>query len=452
MKALFLTNFYPPTSRGGYEEWCYEVTQTMRAHGHDIQILTSRHEAIQLVATDDDWVHRELYLEMELASLSNGLGFFTTRSARAKANLKCLRQHLADLTPDVVLIWGMWNLQRALPVAVEQLMPGRTVYYMGDYWPTLPSQFLYYWQAPAQSWKTFVPKAILGFCARQILARETLPVPVFEHILFPTQFMQDEFQHRGVKYQHGKVIYGAADTSVYQRRCDNRTMDQTETTTLLYVGRLIHDKGAHTAINALASLVHQHDVTNIELLLAGTGDSDYEAYLAALLEEKQVQQWVTFLGPVPKSEMPALYDRADVFLFTSIWPEPFGRVLIEAMATGIVVIGSATGGAAEILCDEENALTFAPDDAAGLTRQLLRLIKSPTLYTKLAHEGYRTAKEKFGIARMSDEISSYLHSLLQGTVVNDTAMDEIVANGVMTDEVMIDKGAISTAMINEVDG
>ena len=54
---------------------------------------------------------------------------------------------------------------------------------------------------------------------------------------------------------------------------------------------------------------------------------------------------IEFLGMQPKDVMPELYAQADVFLFPSIWNEPFGRVLVEAMASGLVVLGTAKGGA-----------------------------------------------------------------------------------------------------------
>ncbi len=56
-----------------------------------------------------------------------------------KISLVC-KKCINTFRPDVVLVWGMWNLSRTLPVLIETLMPQRVVYYMGDYWPTLASQ------------------------------------------------------------------------------------------------------------------------------------------------------------------------------------------------------------------------------------------------------------------------------------------------------------------------
>ncbi len=92
MKLLFLTNFYPPSSRGGYEQWCQEVTDGLRGGGHDILVLTSTHGRNDSNSLDPSWVRRELYLEMEFASLRNAFQFFTSRKLREQENLTLFQE------------------------------------------------------------------------------------------------------------------------------------------------------------------------------------------------------------------------------------------------------------------------------------------------------------------------------------------------------------------------
>jgi glycosyltransferase involved in cell wall biosynthesis len=120
---------------------------------------------------------------------------------------------------------------------------------------------------------------------------------------------------------------------------------------------------------------------------------------------------VKFLPAQPKEKLPALYQQADVFLFTSIWPEPFGRVIVEAMASGVTVIGAATGGAAEIMSDRRNALLFTPGDSADLAAKLKMLIENPALHDTLGKAGRETAITKFDIQRMTTGIEDYLQTL-----------------------------------------
>jgi glycosyltransferase involved in cell wall biosynthesis len=350
---------------------------------------------------------------MEFASLRNGAQFFTSRKAREKENLACLRQLVQDYVPDGILVWGMWNLPRSLAALAEDLMPDRVVYYMGDIWPSLPSQHKLYWEAPPRHWWTAMPKLLLRPVARWMLARERCPEPKLHHVLFPSAFMRDELGRRGVLLQETKIIYGAIDTSLYRFRNGSfRGQQDASNLSLLCLGRLAAGKGVDTAIKALGILKHQRGLDHLKLTVVGAGDTGYEAYLRDLAQQENVQRSVRFLGEQPKAVIPSFYELADIFLFTSSLPESFGRVLVEAMASGVAVVGTATGGAAEILADNENALIFAAGDAPGLATQVARLAESPTLRERLVQAGRRTALDGFDIHRMVTEIEVYLQELV----------------------------------------
>ncbi|MDX1379424.1 MAG: glycosyltransferase family 4 protein [Anaerolineales bacterium] len=305
----------------------------------------------------------------------------------------------------------MWNLPRSLPALAEILMPGRVAYYIGDYWPTLPSQFENYWDAPARNFFTGIPKSLLKPFAQKILADEESPSLDFEHMLFPSAYLRDELMRKGVSPKNAEIIYGAIDTSLY---LNSRTqIQQNKNTSLLYIGRLTHEKGVHTAIDAVEVLVNNAGVRDLELLIVGDGDPEYVAELHASVRRNNLASFVTFMSAQPKEALSALYHQSDIFLFTSIWAEPFGRVIVEAMASGVVVVGTSVGGAAEILSEDVNALIFTPDDPSSLSKQLKRLVESPELRNRLAKAGRETAIRKFDIERMTNEIEAYLKSIVQ---------------------------------------
>ncbi len=94
MRILFLTNFYPPASLGGYEQWCQEVAERLQDR-HRIVVLTNRHGRGTLAASEPDWVRRDLHLEMDLGTMRNGVQFFTRRRAREQENREALRTLLS---------------------------------------------------------------------------------------------------------------------------------------------------------------------------------------------------------------------------------------------------------------------------------------------------------------------------------------------------------------------
>lgn len=404
MRILFISNFYPPCHRGGYEEWCQEIALRFAAAGHQIRVLTSTFQAAQ-AEHDPAYVYRQLNLEMEIASLSNGLKFFTERKQRVAQSLDHVRRHVAELKPDAVLVWGMWNLPFDVPALAEKLAPNRVFYYLGDYWPTLPPQFENYWAARPSRLLTAIPKTLLAIPARWMLKREVRPTLKLAHGLFCSRYLRDELATQGVAFRHSHVLYGAIDTQPYRdlSRVDEHMSDD-RPVQILSIGRLIADKGVKTIVLAMDRLVNHFNITSVRLKIVGSGDGAYVAELMRLVAEKQLDEYVVLTGGVPKEEIPSLYQAADVFVFASVWPEPFGRVIVEAMASGVAVVGTAVGGAAEILRPDENALTFAPQDAAELAEQLKRLINDPAMGRRIVTQARHDAVEKFDLDRMFAEI------------------------------------------------
>lgn len=94
----------------------------------------------------------------------------------------------------------------------------------------------------------------------------------------------------------------------------------------------------------------------------------------------------------------------DVVVHASTDPEPFGMVIIEAMACGVPVIASQAGGAAELFTDGENALAHAPGDVAALARQIERLASDPDLRQRLARSSRRTAEQRYQRNRLAGEL------------------------------------------------
>lgn len=125
--------------------------------------------------------------------------------------------------------------------------------------------------------------------------------------------------------------------------------------------------------------------------------------LRALARDLGVADRVAFTGFVaePATAMRAL----DVVVHATTVPEPFGLVIVEGMACGCAVITSATGGAAEIVQPDVDALTHQPGDVNGLAASIERLAMDPFLRARLGAAGRRTVERYFNRARLGREIS-----------------------------------------------
>jgi glycosyltransferase involved in cell wall biosynthesis len=86
-----------------------------------------------------------------------------------------------------------------------------------------------------------------------------------------------------------------------------------------------------------------------------------------------------------------MFSRCNTLVFPSVFEEPFGKTQIEAMAAGLVVVSSGTGGTPEIVQPEVNGLLFQSRDAADLARQLRSLPQDPARWARLASQGQSDA-------------------------------------------------------------
>ena len=238
------------------------------------------------------------------------------------------------------------------------------------------------------------------------LAKEGQPDLKLEQVICVSARVRDLLVEAGLPIQHARIIHGGTDV---ERFLDVHKRDyRSGPLKLLYAGQLVRHKGVHTAIEAMARLVNKRRINQISLTLVGSGHPDYEAFLRDLVVRERLSDFVTFHEPVSKDKMPAIFRQFDVLIFPSIYEEPLARITQEAMASGLVVIGTTTGGTKEILRDGETGFTFATEDADGLAEQVSRLITDPDLRCRLAEAGRQTVLANFTLDKMVNEIEAYL--------------------------------------------
>lgn len=413
MKILILSNFFPPARPGGYTQWCHEVSERLAHKGHTIGVLTSRYELAKAPANEQS-TYRLLHLEGDL-DYYQPLHFFTGWKKQHQENLAILEEIVKSFAPDLIFVWGMWALSKSLPALAEQLLPGRVVYYLSDYWPAAVDMHTTYWRSPAQNRPMQLPKRVLSRVAMSILSREAQLRPKFEQVICVSNRVRELLLQSGVPVHNARIIHGG--TNVERFAGVNERNFGSGHLKLLYAGQLVRHKGVHTAIEAMAKLVNEQKVTQVNLTIVGSGHPDYEAYLRNLIAREGLKEFVTFHGPASKEQMPALFQQFEVLIFPSIYEEPLARVTQEAMAAALVVVGTTTGGTKEILRNGETGLTFEPEDAAGLAEQINRLIIDPDLCQRLAKTGRKTVLEHFTLDKMVNEIEAYLVECLRKSSV-----------------------------------
>ncbi len=165
-----------------------------------------------------------------------------------------------------------------------------------------------------------------------------------------------------------------------------------------YAGGLLPEKGVDLLLRACAGL---HG--DWRLHLAGGGDE--QGSLQRLAGELGVAARVDWAGRLSSAQMPAFYRRLDALAVpsrtTPAWKEQFGRVLIEAMACAVPVVGSDSGEIPRVIGDA--GLVFPEGDAAALRAHLQRLHDDPAERARLAEAGRARVLERYSMARIAAE-------------------------------------------------
>jgi glycosyltransferase involved in cell wall biosynthesis len=183
-----------------------------------------------------------------------------------------------------------------------------------------------------------------------------------------------------------------------------------------YVGRLRAEKGLDVLIAALARLLRQQEPPDPppRLLLIGSGPA--QATLEALAHAAGCAHAVEFCPALPPAQVAQqMAARLHALVLpsraTPVWKEQFGRVLVEAMACGVPVVGSSSGAIPEVIGGA--GLTFAEDDAAALAACLQRLRQSPTLRATLAQRGRARVLQHYTQEHIAARTAACYRQLMQ---------------------------------------
>lgn len=186
--------------------------------------------------------------------------------------------------------------------------------------------------------------------------------------------------------------------------------------TILYAGRLIDVKGVEYLIRAFPSVLEKH--ANARLLVVGSGPCKGD--LVSLSERLHLQKKVVFQDTVSQDELICHYSMADVFVLPSVTTdegetEGLGVVLLEAMASGVPVIGSAVGGIPDIIKDGETGLIALQRNPHDLAEKILRILDDEALRKKVTEKGFGFVKREFSWAVVAERFKKIYEQVSQKT-------------------------------------
>jgi glycogen synthase len=377
MRVLGVGSIYPPHHLGGYEIIWRGVMRRLREDGHDVRVLATdfRRDEVAADAAEDPDVHRELdwyWRDHQWRRLG-----LRQRLAIERRNAATFDRHLREFEPDAITWWLLGGMSLSL---IEQARRAGVpaTFFVLDYWLSY-GRDRDLW---TRMWRTLSPLAPLAERLTGLPTR--IDYASAGHWVFCSETVREHALANGLRTADTTVLSPGVERSLLDagRERDERPWRWR----LLYVGRVVPQKGVLTAIKALEQLPAES-----QLRIVGDGDPEYRVELERLASALGVQDRVRFDGTQPRELIADVFREADAVVFPVEWAEPWGLVPLEAMALGRPVVATGRGGSGDYLRDRENSLLFEAGDAAGLARAIRTLADDRTLRERLVVGGHETA-------------------------------------------------------------
>ncbi|SRR5579883_90649 len=231
-------------------------------------------------------------------------------------------------------------------------------------------------------------------------------------VIANSQASKTAFIAAGGRSEITEVVYNGFDPKIYQIQESeiHHIKQQLGLDGQFVVGhfsRLAPWKGQHILIEALAQCPQE-----VTVLLVGDalfGEQDYIQHLHQLVTELDVDKRVKFLGF--RSDIPLLMAACDLVAHTSTSPEPFGRVIVEAMLSGTRVVAAKAGGAIELVEPGKSGFLVTPGDPQELAQVIITCLKEKEKTANIANKARMTATQRFDVTQTNQQIAQLLSRL-----------------------------------------
>jgi len=237
---------------------------------------------------------------------------------------------------------------------------------------------------------------------RELLSRRA------DRFILVSRFHRQDYQRQGMSVERASVLYNPIDTGRFQpspaARASTRARLGLPDPALVvgYVGRMIEAKGIFTLFEASERFLAAEAAAHV----LWVGDGEHGEALRGRIARSphagrhRLEGW--------QADMEALYPALDILAVPSLYPEPFGRVSVEAQATAVPVVSSLAGGLAETFVAGETGIGVAPGDPERLASAILDLLRDPERRRRMGMAGREWSLRRFSLERIAADFEALL--------------------------------------------
>lgn len=394
LKLLLLTNIYPPQELGGYGRSMAEFVWGLHKLGHNFQVICSDAPYLGLgecTGPSGETIHRKLLLQ---GSYKGGV---------QKVEDQSLCRKITDQNSrEIETIWQIEGPFEGVIVGNLDLLGVGLL-------------------------ECLLQKSVsilhhIGF-VNPPFQKHQQPKALKYQFVAASKAVANSLQSAGLKNPNGKeiaIVYPGIRADLFGEIATGRSLPEPLNgqysqknlgsihlpIKICYAGLLMGSKGAHTLIQALALLSGKGYA--VQGYLAGKSyQVNYQKELESILIKHNLDQ-VVFTGELSRASLARLFRLHHICVFPSIYPEAFGIVAAEAMASGTALVSSGVGGSAEIFEDQKSGLLFKANDADDLAAKLEFLCQNPVELRRIARNGEVRARTQFDVLESAKKLEKLI--------------------------------------------
>lgn len=247
-------------------------------------------------------------------------------------------------------------------------------------------------------------------------------LPYIDHFFAANEEARLALLTEGVETSKIAIVPQSVDTAIFTPRLkknSNHTLKkklllQKEDFVVLSVARMVWEKGWYDLIRA-AYKINQAGDQNRKIVFVCIGDGPERKKLIKMVKQLHLENVVLFPGNIEYQHMQDFFRMADIFVLpsipTRIWNEQFGGVLIEAMASGLPIVGTMSGGIHSTV-GEEGGIFVPPQDFAKLAEGVMSLFNNPHRMQKIGQRNREVSVRLYDVHKVAFKINNIWNSLI----------------------------------------
>ncbi|MCP4613252.1 MAG: glycosyltransferase family 4 protein [Planctomycetes bacterium] len=352
MRVLMLSDYYPPHVGGGVEKVVSEICPRLVQRGHDVAVVTLKTVPAPDVETSDHFT----IFRISALDLTPKLGL---QQALSPLIMPAIFQRIRAFKPDVIHAHNLFFRTTEVAALLRTLFPV----------PLVTTLHLGEMKGGSRLLRTLVKS--YEFTVGRFIARQS------SHITTVSEAVAQYSRSMIGNTTPVSVVPNGVDTSAFHPAFERNGVEPT----ILFVGRLIQNKGPEVLVEAVPQILSNHP--NARIIFAG--DGPMKAQLVQLAEQLGVGHAIDFLGL--RHDVPELMRKATLFVRPSTL-EGMPLTVLEAMASALPVVATPVGGTPELIKDKECGHLVPVGDSAALANASISLLNDRSMAESMGNRGY----------------------------------------------------------------